>query len=130
MMTKAMTYIREFLTFRRFAVVGVSEDPRKYGHIVYQNLKNKGFAVYAVNPKLEQIGDDPCYHSLKDLPEEVDGAVLVVPPPVTDKVVREAAEAGITRVWMQPGSESDDAIRFCNEKNIAVVHHACIMTLT
>lgn len=130
MMTKSMTYMREFLTFRRFAIVGVSNDPKKYGHIVYHNLKDKGFTVFAVNPNLEQIGEDPCYPSVSALPEPVDGVVLVVPPQVGEKVVREAADAGITRIWMQPGAESDEAIRFCEERNMAVVHDACIMTLT
>ena len=129
-MTGSMTYIQEFLTFRRFAVVGVSNDPKKYGHLVYHNLKDKGYTVFAVNPKLQQIGDDACYANLTELPEAVDGAILVVPPPVTERVVRQAADAGIDRVWMQPGAESDEAIRFCKERNMAVVHDACIMTLT
>ncbi|HOA72154.1 MAG TPA: CoA-binding protein [Phycisphaerae bacterium] len=129
-MTKSLTFMREFLTFRRFAIVGVSNDPKKYGHIVYHNLKDKGFTVFPVNPNVQQIGDDPCYARLADLPEPVDGAVLVVPPPVTEKIVREAADAGITRVWMQPGAESDEAIQFCEQHGMSVVHDACIMTMT
>lgn len=130
MMTKSMTYIQEFLTFRRFAIVGVSNDPKKYGHIVYHNLKDKGYTVFAVNPNVQQIGEDACYASLTELPEPVDGAVLVVPPQVTERIVRQAADSGIDRVWMQPGAESDEAIRFCEQRNMGVVHDACIMTLT
>lgn len=130
MTTKSMTCIQEFLTFRRFAVVGVSNDAKKYGHIVYHNLKDKGFTVFAINPNLRQIGDDRCYAGLADLPEAVDGVVLVVPPQITERVVRQAADAGIKRVWMQPGAESAEAIRFCEERNMGVVHDACIMTLT
>lgn len=130
MATKSMTFIGEFLAFRRFAVVGVSNDPSKYGHIVYHNLKDKGFTVFAVNPNVSKVGEDPCYPSLAELPEPVDGAILVVPPPVTDKVVAQAADAGIKRLWMQPGAESEEAIRFCEDRNMGVVHDACIMTLT
>jgi predicted CoA-binding protein len=125
-----MAYIREFLAFRRFAIVGVSNDPKKYGHIVYHNLKDKEFTVFAINPNVQQIGGDPCYANLAELPEPVDGVVLVVPPQVTEKIVREVAAVGIPRVWMQPGAESDEAVRFCEENNIGVVHGACIMTLT
>jgi uncharacterized protein len=129
-MFQPMIFIQDFLAFRRFAVVGVSNDPRKYGHIVYHNLKDKGFTVYAVNPRVDHIDGDRCYASLKELPEPIDGAVLVVPPMITEQVVREAAEAGVTRVWMQPGAASDEAVRFCEERNMTTVHDACIMTLT
>ncbi len=43
---------------------------------------------------------------LKSLPAPVDGVLIVVPPAQTEQVVREAAEAGIHRVWMQPGADS------------------------
>jgi predicted CoA-binding protein len=130
MMTRTMTSIHEFLAFRRFAIVGASNDARKYGHIVYHNLKDKGFRVFAVNPKVDDINGETCYASLAELPEPVDGVVIIVPPAATEKVVRDVAEAGIPRVWMQPGAESEEAIRFCEENDISVVHHACIMTLT
>jgi len=130
MMTQSLSYMREFLTFRRFAVVGVSNDPKKYGHIVYHNLKDKGLTVFPVNPNISQIDGEPCYASLAEIPEPIDGVVLVVPPTVTEKIVQQAADAGIHRVWMQPGAESAEAIRFCEERNMAVVHDACIMTLT
>lgn len=129
-MTKSMNSIREFLTFRRFAVVGVSNDGRKYGNIVYHNLKDKGYTVFAVNPNVQTVDGDVCYPSVAELPETVDGVVLVVPPAVTEKVVQDVGSKGIQRVWMQPGAESEAAIRFCEENNISAVHDACIMTLT
>ena len=55
------------------------------------------------------------------------GVILVTPPAATLKLVREAAEAGIRRVWIQQGAESDDAVRFCGEAGLAVVHHHCIL---
>ncbi len=58
---------------------------------------------------------------------EVGGVILVVPPGQTEKLVREAAAIGIRRVWMQQGAESDDAIRFCEENGISVIHGECIL---
>ena len=34
-----------------------------------------GGTVYLVNPRHETVGDEPCYHSLRELPETVDLAV-------------------------------------------------------
>ena len=70
---------------------------------------------------------EPCYASLADLPESVDQIVIVLPPGATEQVVEEAAEQGVTRVWMQPGAESSAAVDFCKEQGINVVAGRCIL---
>jgi predicted CoA-binding protein len=64
---------------------------------------------------------------LSVLPEPVGGVLIVVPPAETEKVVRDAAQVGIRRVWMQQGAESETAIRFCEENGISAVHGECIL---
>ncbi len=122
--------VRDFLTGRVFAVVGASTDHAKYGYIVYQDLKRKGYEVLAVNPKVKGIEGDPCWPNLASLPRKPDGVILVVPPPVTEQVVGEALAAGITKVWMQPGAESAEAVRFCREHDMTVVSDDCVMVRT
>jgi predicted CoA-binding protein len=51
----------------------------------------------------------------------------VVPPAVTETIVLQCAELGLTRVWMQPGSESEMAIQLCRENDIEVVYNSCAM---
>ena len=121
-----METVNEFVSQKKIAVVGVSRKPQKFGSGVYRELKEKGYTVYPINPNAETIGDDTCYPSLKELPEAVDGAVLVVHPEQTDAVVRDAKEAGITRIWMQQGSQSQSAIDYCDENGISVVSKHCI----
>ena len=125
MSTKAA--INEFLGSKTLAVVGVSSKRRGFGYTVYHDLKRKGYTVYPVNPNTNAIDGNPCYPDVRLLPEKVDGIILVVPPEQTEQVVGEVAEAGIKRVWMQQGAESDAAIRFCEERGISVVHGECIM---
>jgi len=120
--------IQDFLIKQNvFAVVGVSGNPAKYGHQVYKDLKEAGYVVYAVNPNIDEVLGDRCYHSLIELPEKPDVVDIVVPSSVTEKIVEECKELGIERVWMQPGSESEHAIRFCEENGIKVVHDVCVM---
>ena len=66
---------------------------------------------------------------MADLPEKPAVVDIVVPPKVTEEIVRQCAELGLGRVWMQPGSESEEATRFCHEKGIKVVHGVCAMML-
>lgn len=120
--------IKEFLSKKNiFAVVGVSRDPKKYGHQVYKDLKNAGYEVYAVNPNAEEILGDKCYPSLENLPVNPDVVDVVVPSRVTEHMVETCKKLGITKVWMQPGSESEKAIKFCEQNGIDVVYGVCVM---
>jgi len=115
----------DFLKCKRWAVVGVSADERKYGYKAFAALLNAGYEVYGVNPKNGIVLGQRIYRSLADLPQRPEVVNTVVPPRVTESVVRQCAELGIGRVWMQPGSESDHAIAFCREHGIEVVHNQC-----
>jgi predicted CoA-binding protein len=110
-----------------FAVVGVSQSPAKYGHQVYKDLKAAGYTVYPINPHIAEVLEDKCYPSLSDLPEKPDVVDTVVPPAVTERIIVECKELKIDKVWMQPGSESEQAIEFCLQNNIKVVHDVCVM---
>jgi hypothetical protein len=89
-------------------------------------MRSRGGKIYAVNPRASTVEGDTCYHSLNDLPEKVEGIVVIVPPPQAERVVRQAATAGIRHVWLQQGSESKKAIQFCEQYGMDVVHGQCI----
>jgi predicted CoA-binding protein len=110
-----------------FAVVGASRDSQKYGYQAYQDLKNASYEVYPVNPNADEILGDKCYPSLENLPVKPDVVDVVVSPKVTEQLVETCKKLGITKVWMQPGSESPTAIKFCEENGIQVVHGVCVM---
>ena len=119
--------IPAFINQRVWAVVGASTDPSKYGNKIFLNLRDAGYTVYGVNARGGEIDGQELYRSLSDLPEMPAVVDTVVPPKITEQVVRQCAELGLTRVWMQPGSESDAAIRLCHQHGIRVVHSACAM---
>jgi predicted CoA-binding protein len=121
------TVVEDFIAQKALAVVGVSRGGQKFGNMAYRELKAKGYQLYPIHPSAETLEGDRAYKDFGSLPEKVGGALIVVPPAQTEKVVQEADAAGITRVWMQQGSESEAAIRFCQENGIAEVHGECIM---
>ncbi|MHB0877634.1 MAG: CoA-binding protein [Anaerolineae bacterium] len=126
-MTTIGDLISDFISRRRWAVVGVSADPSKYGHKIFANLLGAGYEVVGVNPKNGQVLGRDIYRSLADLPEPPEVVDIVVPPTVTEQVVRQCAELGLTRVWMQPGAESQAAISFCLDNGIEAVWGECAM---
>jgi predicted CoA-binding protein len=122
--------IHAFLKARSLAVIGVSRDPEKYGYKVYKTLKEKGLRVFAVNPRATEVDGDPVYPSLHALPELPEAIVSVVLPDVTKAVVEQALQAGIRRIWMQPGSEHEDAIRQAQQHGATIVYGGpCIMVI-
>jgi len=80
-----------------------------------------------VNPNAGEVLGDVCYSNLVTLPVRPDVVDVVVPPKITEQVVKTCEELGIRKVWMQPGSESEEAINFCRKNGIAVVHGVCVM---
>lgn len=119
--------IADFVNRRVWAVVGASQDRTKYGNRILRSLHMAGYTVYPVNPNGGVIEGLQAYPTLASLPEQPDVIDLVVPPTVTEQVVREAHDIGLSRVWMQPGAESQAAIKYCHENGIQVVYHACAM---
>jgi predicted CoA-binding protein len=119
--------IDELLQCRRLAVVGVRRNGQGFGATVVPALAKKGFEVHVVHPEAATIGGRPCVRTLAELAGKVDGVLLVTKPDVTAQLVRDAAAAGIRRVWMQQGAESPEAIRLAEELGLASVHGECIL---
>lgn len=122
--------IKEFLKQDSWAVIGVSNNPDKYGIKVYFQLKRAGYTVFAINPNLDQIDGDPCYPTLRSLPHLPDAISIVVPPKVTEQILDECSELGIHKIWMQPGSESEAAIQKGNELGLELVFNQCVLIET
>ncbi len=119
--------IDDFLKQRTIAVVGASRKNGKFGNTLFKELKAKGYTAIPINPNSDTIEGERCYPNLKALPVKVDGVAIVVPPHEAERIVREAADAGISRVWLQQRAESREAVRFCEEHGMSVVHGECML---
>ena len=119
--------VDHFLEQKILAIAGVSRSGKGFGNAVLADLTGKGYEILPVHPEAPEVAGTRTYPSLAELPPEVGGLILVVPPKQTEILVKQAKEHGIGRVWMQQGAESEQAIRFCEENGIDVVHGECIM---
>ena len=122
--------IEEFVGSKRFAVVGVSRNPRKFGNTIYRELKNRGYVVYGVNPSLSEIDGDKCYPDLSVLKGRVDAAVVCIAPNRVESTLRDAAEAEVRHVWLQQGAESANAVKMGQSLGITIVAGRCILMYT
>jgi predicted CoA-binding protein len=109
------------------AVVGATDNPSKYGYVIYRDLKRKGFQVVPVNPRREQVDGDRAYPSLEALPMKPTIVNIVVPPSVTRSVLRDCLALGLRNVWLQPGAESPENLEYLQEHDFNYLANACIM---
>ena len=114
----------------RIAVVGASNNPEKYGNTIVRNLAGKGYDVVPVNPKESTVAGIPAVHTLAEVDPKPEITVMVVPPPVTLREMKEAARLGLPAVWLQDGSFDDAVLAYAATAPFRTVHHACVMVMS
>jgi predicted CoA-binding protein len=119
--------VEQFLAQGHLGLVGASRSGKRFGNYALRELTRKGYRVSVVHPEVSEIDGVRCYASVAELPDDVGGLVIVVPPEQTEMLVAEAAAAGVRNVWMQQGSESPRAVELCREHGINEVHGECIL---
>jgi len=123
--------IEQFLAQQHLAVVGVSRRSGEFANSVYRHLRT-GRTLYPVNVHAQPdtvIEDDRAFARLADVPDPLDGVVVMVPPSELLGVLGEVVERGVSRVWIhrglgQPPVERE-AVAFCAAHGIDVVDGAC-----
>lgn len=113
--------IDDFLSGTPFAVVGASEDQRKFGNRVLRCYWEHGLEAFPINPRRQTIEGARCYARLGDLPERPHAVSLITPPPVSELVVTEAVALGIEHIWFQPGAECEAAIERSRDAGVHVI---------
>jgi predicted CoA-binding protein len=124
MVTKAD--IQNFLQPRRFAIAGVSRNPKKFGRMVYDELRKSGYTLYPINPNVQEIAGEKCYAGISELPGDVKHLFIATAKEETDGVLREAIQKGITHVWVQQMAETPDTLQIAADSNMQLISKKCI----
>jgi predicted CoA-binding protein len=119
--------LRQFFSSPVYAVIGVSQNRKKIGSAVFRAMKEHELHVFGVHPSGFEIDGERMLTSVSALDETVQSVVTAVPPDVTMRVVEECIQRGIKNIWMQPGSESDEAIRIATAHGIHIIYGECII---
>lgn len=117
----------QFVADKDIALAGASRDPKKFGHVVFKTLKSKGMNVYPLNPNAETIDGDICYKSPGDMPANVKNLLVLLKPAETEKIVQEAVDKGVQKIWIQQGSESQQAVKIARDAGVTVITGKCIL---
>jgi len=124
---KTLSQINEFLDAQPIAVAGVSRNPKKFGYTAFKELRDKGMKVIPVNPSADQILGEKSYQSVKSLPAEVRGLIILTKKDQTAALVKEAKEKGIKQIWIQQMADSKEALAELEGSAINYITGECIL---
>jgi predicted CoA-binding protein len=124
-----MSLVNDFLAQPRFAMIGVSRNPRDFSRSLLREFLQRGYDVVPVHPECDEMEGRLCAKSLATVDPQVENVFLMTPPSVTEALVRDCAEARVRRIWMYravgPGSVSKPALAYCAAQGIDVVPGEC-----
>jgi predicted CoA-binding protein len=119
--------IDQFLGEKHIAVVGISQSHQKFGNTIFKTLLSAGYHLYPVHKELRSFEGVPCYENIAQLPAGVNAIVICTKPESAAELMRQAAEKGIRHIWLQQGSQSDDAILAAQKEGLNIIHRECIL---
>ncbi len=111
------------------AVIGASNDRRKFGNRAVRAFKQQGYTVVPINPHESEVEGLKTYASVLDVPGSIDMASVYVPPEVGERVIEEIARKQIPEVWLNPGAESDGLIARARALNIEPIVACSIVAI-
>lgn len=107
--------------YKNWAVVGVSDNKEKYGYKIYSRLKKRGYNVFGVNPRCQEVDGDSIYKDLDVVPSPIDVVVFVISPKYIKEYIGQMRTIGIGYAWMQPGTYNDEILDLMNSHGISYV---------
>ena len=86
-----MKNLDNFFNAKNIAIVGVSKDPNKIGHVIFRNLIDSNFKgkIFAVNRNAESVLNYKSYKSLIEIKEKIDLVVIAIPAEFVIKVIHD-----------------------------------------
>ncbi|MHA1719084.1 MAG: acetate--CoA ligase family protein [Promethearchaeota archaeon] len=93
--------MKQFFYPQTIAVIGATDDPKKFGNAVTSNLlsnKNLEAHVFPISRKNPSVSGLKAYTSVKDVPVDLDLAIILVPAPVVPSIVDQCIEKKVKRI--------------------------------
>jgi uncharacterized protein len=119
--------VAEFVEEKRVALVGASRSGKKFGNTILTELKDRGYQVWIVHPEAQEIDGERCFPSLSALKGEVDRVIICLPPHQAVQALREAVEAGMSKIWLQQGADSAEVLAEANRLGVNPIKGRCIL---
>jgi len=90
----------KFFNAKNIAIIGVSRNPNKIGHIILRNFIDSGYNgnIFIVNPNAGSILNKTSYKKVSNINEDIDLAVIAVPAELVFDSVKDCNKKRIKNV--------------------------------
>lgn len=116
---------------RSVAVIGASQKKGKIGYIIIENMQTSGYAgkIFPVNPKGGETLGLKMYCNVKEIPDDIDMAVITIPDKFVFDAVKDCAEKKvknlviITSGFSEVGNSAEEKkiVDFAKEHGMSVL---------
>ncbi len=131
--------ISQFFYPNSIAVIGATDNPKKFGNAVTINIlktKELPFKLYLVSHGSKEIDGIGTYKSIAEIEHEVEIAILLVPAKVVESVVDDCIDKGVKGIIIvtsgfsevdEKGRELEKRISLkCKSHNIRLIGPNCV----
>ena len=111
---------------KNIAVVGLSPDESKPSNEVAKFLIERGFNVFPIYPKSDEILGRKVYRNLIQIDQDIDIAVMFRKGEFASELVKDDVKKGVKTLWLQIGITNDEVGAIVRENGINFVQDKCI----
>ena len=111
---------------KNIAVVGLSPDESKPSNEVAKFLIERGFNIFPIYPKFDEILGRKVYRNLTQINQDIDIAVMFRKGEFASELVKDVVKKGVKTLWLQLGITNDEAGAVARENGINFVQDRCI----
>ena len=119
--------IRQILSLKNVAVVGMSRHPEKAAHFVPKYLTEQGYNIIPINPTADKILDRKCYSNVTEIDQPIDIVDVFRPSDQVLPFVEEAIKIKPKIIWLQEGIHNSEAEELARNQGIKVVFNRCML---
>jgi predicted CoA-binding protein len=107
--------------------VGSSASPERDSYHITKYLMLKGYNVFPVNPKYNEVLKVKCYPKLQDIPFAVEIVNVFRRPDQVLPVVKDALAINAKVIWFQFDVSTQEVVEFALDNRLIVIDSRCIM---
>ena len=119
--------IKNFLSLKKVAVIGMSRNKSKAAHFVPKYLLENGFDIIPINPNSDEILTKKCYKEITEVEGNIDIVDIFRPSEDVLPFVRDAIKKNPKVIWLQEGIHNEEAENLAREHGIDIVFNRCML---
>ena len=119
--------IKDILTLKKIAVIGMSRHSNKAAHFVPKYLSEQGYDITPINPIAEEILGKKSHHDILSVADPIDIVDIFRPSEQVLLVVQDAIKIKPKVIWLQEGIHNLEAEELARKHGIKVVYNRCML---